>query len=193
MSSTTSTIPSTNNPSTTVPKPCECGCGEPTTLAKQTDRRRGRVKGEPLRFINGHNTRKNTAEQFEAKLAPPNGDGCILWTAALDNHGYGNYHTGMAGRTRKAHRFAYERIHGPLDARTHLHHICRTPRCCNPDHLRPLLPSEHMGIHHAEDAITAAILEGGDFRRELEALPETDWPGWPDDSSIGARLPSEVV
>jgi HNH endonuclease len=36
---------------------CECGCGELAPLAKTTDPRKGHVKGQPLRFVNGHNTR----------------------------------------------------------------------------------------------------------------------------------------
>lgn len=43
----------------TVPPPpvtlCECGCGEPAPLARQTDAKRGYVKGQPIRFIAGHN------------------------------------------------------------------------------------------------------------------------------------------
>ena len=35
---------------------CECGCGLPAPLARCTDRRRGHVKGQPVRFIKGHNT-----------------------------------------------------------------------------------------------------------------------------------------
>jgi transposase-like protein len=41
----------------TAPKLCECGCGRPTKLAQKTDRRWGKVKGRPLRFIPGHNLR----------------------------------------------------------------------------------------------------------------------------------------
>uniref|UniRef100_A0A6M3LBL2 Putative HNH endonuclease n=1 Tax=viral metagenome TaxID=1070528 RepID=A0A6M3LBL2_9ZZZZ len=33
---------------------CECGCGMKTKLATQTNRKKGWVKGEPLRSINGH-------------------------------------------------------------------------------------------------------------------------------------------
>ena len=36
---------------------CECGCGQPTPIAKKTDPRRGHVKGQPLRFITHHNFR----------------------------------------------------------------------------------------------------------------------------------------
>ncbi len=34
---------------------CHCGCGEKTLLAKQGDTKRGLRKGDPQRFINGHN------------------------------------------------------------------------------------------------------------------------------------------
>lgn len=37
-------------------KLCECGCGSPTPLAKRNDPRRGQVTGQPIRFIQGHNT-----------------------------------------------------------------------------------------------------------------------------------------
>lgn len=37
-------------------KLCECGCGLPAPIAKTTDKRGyGTVKGQPLRFIRGHN------------------------------------------------------------------------------------------------------------------------------------------
>lgn len=35
-------------------KLCECGCGQPTPIAKQTASRLGHVKGQPVRFIQGH-------------------------------------------------------------------------------------------------------------------------------------------
>jgi len=38
-------------------KLCECGCGRPAPIAKQTVRKLGHVKGEPVRFVNGHMNR----------------------------------------------------------------------------------------------------------------------------------------
>lgn len=35
-------------------KLCECGCGRPAPIAKQTNRRIGHVKGQPIRYILGH-------------------------------------------------------------------------------------------------------------------------------------------
>ncbi len=47
-------------------KLCECGCGEPAPLAKQTDTKRGYVKGQPAKFIRGHHA-KLAASQLEAE------------------------------------------------------------------------------------------------------------------------------
>ena len=43
----------------TTVKLCECGCGQPTPLATRNRAERGWVKGEPLRYINGHHGRRN--------------------------------------------------------------------------------------------------------------------------------------
>jgi hypothetical protein len=40
-------------------KLCDCGCGQPAPLACQTNKRRGWVKGQPIRFISGHHRRKS--------------------------------------------------------------------------------------------------------------------------------------
>ena len=39
------------------PRLCECGCGQPTKIALQTEARRGWVKGQPRRFLPGHHAR----------------------------------------------------------------------------------------------------------------------------------------
>jgi len=36
---------------------CHCGCGQKTKIAKKTRSKDGVFKGQPLRYINGHNTR----------------------------------------------------------------------------------------------------------------------------------------
>lgn len=38
-------------------KLCECGCGQPTMIARKTKSSRGEFKGQALRFIHGHNNR----------------------------------------------------------------------------------------------------------------------------------------
>lgn len=41
-------------------KLCECGCGQLTNEIKQTDNKKGLIKGEFYRFIKGHNIAKPT-------------------------------------------------------------------------------------------------------------------------------------
>jgi hypothetical protein len=36
---------------------CQCGCGEPTPIAKRTSTRKGVVKGQPIRYVQGHGNR----------------------------------------------------------------------------------------------------------------------------------------
>ena len=36
---------------------CACGCGQETPLAPRNEKRFGHVKGEPMRFVRGHNLR----------------------------------------------------------------------------------------------------------------------------------------
>jgi len=49
---------------------CECGCGWRTRIAARTDSRFGWIKGEPLRFILGHNMRgKKHSPESRAKIS----------------------------------------------------------------------------------------------------------------------------
>lgn len=42
---------------------CQCGCGEMTPVAASNDRRYGRKKGQPTRFIRGHSSRTHTGDR----------------------------------------------------------------------------------------------------------------------------------
>lgn len=49
---------------------CECGCGERAPLAPYTHRRRGYRVGQPMRFVNGHQTRGIAHPNFGKTLKP---------------------------------------------------------------------------------------------------------------------------
>ena len=47
---------------------CECGCGQPTIRIQQTSNKRGRIKGEYNKFLNGHGARKKPMQLINNKL-----------------------------------------------------------------------------------------------------------------------------
>ena len=64
------------------------------------------------------------------KRCEPSADGCLIWTGAKSEKGYGYFW--WRGAT-SAHRVAFMWRHGfePSD----LHHTCGVPSCVNPEHL----------------------------------------------------------
>lgn len=62
--------------------------------------------------------------------------GCLRFTGAVDSSGYGSIK--HAGRTRSAHRVAFEFEYGPVPDALELDHLCRNRRCCNAEHLEPV-------------------------------------------------------
>lgn len=59
--------PTPSQPELSFVKLCECGCGLPAPIAKLTDTKRGYVKGQPRRYIIGHDKRK---PDFHARTSP---------------------------------------------------------------------------------------------------------------------------
>src|SRR6267142_1659983 len=60
-------------------------------------------------------------------------NGCMLWIGAKSSYGYGIFCAD--GRTVRAHRWLYERFHGPIPKGLEPDHLCRVRSCVNPDHL----------------------------------------------------------
>lgn len=73
-------------------------------------------------------------ERLEFFSVPEPNTGCLLWLASCDQDGYGKL--SIDGRTRRAHRVAYELAFGPVPPGLQLdHRACSTPCCINPLHL----------------------------------------------------------
>src|SRR4051812_18725191 len=87
---------------------CQCGCGEPAPLATRTYRQRGHIKGQPLRFIPGHQARKWGWEEAPGPLDTP----CWIWTGTIGEGGYGQLQE--AGRSLYAHRWVWTRFRGEI-------------------------------------------------------------------------------
>jgi DNA-binding XRE family transcriptional regulator len=124
---------------------CWCGCGLKAPIAKATSRRRGWTKGQPVRFLSGHNSRvrprQDLAERFwlqvdkDGPTVRPELGPCWLWTGSRDEDGYGRIN--VDGETVGAHRVALELAGYIIPAEfLQVLHRCDNPPCVRPDHLR---------------------------------------------------------
>lgn len=80
-------------------------------------------------------------QRFEQKLTIDPQSGCWNWIGFQDGKGYGR--VSLLGRPRPAYRVAYEMYCERIPEGMHLDHLCRNPKCCNPDHLEPVTPAEN--------------------------------------------------
>lgn len=97
------------------------------------------VKGESLSYLPGHHLRRAVAPV--SGYVVDTATGCWDWQLKLDRAGYGR--TKRDGRDLHAHRCFYEDRHGPIPAGLEIDHLCRNPRCVNPDHLEAVTPTEN--------------------------------------------------
>lgn len=79
--------------------------------------------------------------------------GCWEWLKP-DANGYGKFR--YQGGPRWAHRVSYELFLGPIPAGLTLDHLCRNPRCINPDHLDPVTHRENVMRGNSPPAKAAA-------------------------------------
>ena len=108
-------------------------------------------------------------------------DGCWLWRAAKNKHGYGLF--SVSGRSTLAHRVAYELMNGPIPTGRSVMHKCDTPSCVNPDHMRVGTQSDNV-----QDMVEKGRVSRG--QRHSEVLRRTALKG---DKHWRARLTADAV
>lgn len=67
---------------------------------------------------------------------------CWIWNGSMDPHGYGRFW--VKGRHIGAHIYAFELVNGPVPDGKELDHLCRRPRCINPNHQEPVTHLENV-------------------------------------------------
>ena len=83
--------------------------------------------------------RKSAEERFLSRVR--NEGDCLVWTGTLINGKYGQMR--LDGKRVYVHRYAWERVNGPIPAGMQVDHICWNTACVNVEHLRVVTPSEN--------------------------------------------------
>lgn len=87
--------------------------------------------------------------RFWAKVALPDGNGCMLWLAYVHPGGYGQFGIGgHRGRMRYAHRVSYVIAYGPVPDGLVVDHVkargCQHRHCVAPLHLEAVTQLENV-------------------------------------------------
>jgi len=115
---------------------CNCGCGQETNLAQRTVPERGHIKGEPYRYVLGHNRAISWArisEVFWPRVDRGDPGDCWPYVGVVLGNGYGQVY--VEGGQILAHRVAYILDRGEIPSDMIVRHLCNNRTCCNPSHL----------------------------------------------------------
>jgi hypothetical protein len=98
---------------------CECGCGCKTSIAKLTNARLGHVKGQPVRFVQGHTWKGRSSNRKGASMpeesrrrisASTTGENNPRWNGGtrINSHGYRQRWVGVAHPMADAQGYVFE-------------------------------------------------------------------------------------
>lgn len=83
-----------------------------------------------------------TEDSFKGRIAPDSESGCLLWTGSTTHNGYGRLWVGT--KNVRAHRYAWERVNGPIPEGLVIDHMCWNRACVNVEHMRLLTAGQNQ-------------------------------------------------
>lgn len=92
-----------------------------------------------------------TIDKFLSKIEKKE-SGCWEWQGFLNSNGYGMTNEKPV---QLAHRMGYLLLRGEIPDNKPLDHLCRNPKCVNPEHLEPVTHRENILRGLAPAAINA--------------------------------------
>lgn len=120
------------------PKLCECGCGQPTPTSKRNRPELGYAKGEPLRFIHGHNGRGPMNARYNGGLCYDKSKN--RWFVCC-----------KGGKLVAWYRVVTENVLGrPLRSTELIHHLNGDPTDDRPENLEVIDRASHINEHRHE-------------------------------------------
>lgn len=111
-------------------------------------------------------------ERFWAKVRRVEGDGCWLWTARLDQDGYGLWQPSQGRPAMRAHRVSFSLTFGDLPDGVLVCHDCDNPPCVRPGHLFPGTNVENVADRVAKGRSARGHRSGRYTRPERTARGE---------------------
>ncbi len=81
-------------------------------------------------------------DRFWAKVLKT--QSCWIWLGALRTNGYGEFCLRHGSVPMYPHRLAYEIAKGAIPSGLIIDHLCKNPRCVNPQHLEAVTQREHV-------------------------------------------------
>lgn len=96
-------------------------------------------------------------------------DSCWNWTGHLVRGGYGRYIVALGSKPIPAHRVSYQLTFGEIPKNLVIDHLCRNPKCVNPEHLEAVTQQINIlrGVSPAHfNALKTHCKRGHEFNEE---------------------------
>lgn len=115
---------------------------------------------------------KNTHHSFLQQIFHDEESGCLEWTGAVNNKGYGQIW--INGTLWLCHRYSYQIAKGEIKGAV-VCHKCDNPRCVNPDHLFLGTQLDNMRDMHKKGRSNHFSILDTSKVNEMKLLREQGW------------------